>query len=295
MKTGLIFASGAALLCVAVLAEDDVPPVQGGRTYVQYQVEMAKARHPEIQSIVVSGLRDKTKDNVILGSTLGAAAVFRKVPPDPVKDAPIKDTAGPSKDGSQYIVREAFLSNTDHRLGTTEIRFARKPGQDTNRLLAIAKSVQSEMRRATLSAKNAIDPYPYDAAFTDNTYAQALTEKLTLAHPELLVMMIHATPPGKTTNVVIGSNIGRLGKLADEDDLRVIDKGSTNLELGADGDRFETELPLNDASGKRIGALGLVFAFRAGQDKEAIHAQGRAIRDELAKQIPNNAALFAPR
>ena len=107
-------------------------------------------------------------------------------------------------------------------------------------------------------------------------------------------MMIHATPPGGKYNVIIGSNIGRFGKKADEDDLRVIDKGSTNLEVGGDNDRFETELPLLDRSGKRIGALGLVFAYKPSDDKEAIHRHGLAIRDEVARGIPNNAALFRP-
>ena len=149
------------------------------------------------------------------------------------------------------------------------------------------------MAKATLSAKNAADPWPFDRAFGPDTYAQSLTMKTVAAHPDLLVMMIHATPPGGKRNVIIGSNIGRFGKAADEDDLRVIDHGSTNLELGGDNDRFETELPLNDATGHRIGALGLVFPFKPGDDKEALHRKGLAIRDEVATAIPNSAALFA--
>jgi iron complex outermembrane receptor protein len=290
MKIGLLLATSAALVATAAIADDYIPPVVGGRTWTQHLVEAAKAHHREIQSIVVTGLRDQTKDYVVLGSTLGETTVFGKAP-----IAADKDSAMPSKDGQQFVVRKSFLSNSDHRLGTIELRFPYKTGQATAGLEAVAKAVQAELRLSTLSAKNAIDPYPYDAAYSDNTYAQVLTENTVRAHPDLLVMMIHATPPGKPKNVIIGSNIGRFGKEADEDDLRVIDKGSTNLEVGGDKDRFETELPLNDASGKRIGALGLVFPYHEGQDKEALHAHGRAIRDEIAKGIPNNAALFAPR
>jgi len=36
------------------------------------------------------------------------------------------------------------------------------------------------------------------------------------------------------------------------------------------GRRFEAELPLNDSRGKRIGALGVVFNYRPGEDKEAL-------------------------
>ncbi len=288
MKYATILLASAVAIATPALAEDYVPPVVGGQTYVQHQVEAAKARHRGIVSITVTGAHDKTKENVIFGSTSGAAMVFRQVP------VAAADGAAPSQDKRSFIVREAFLSSSNHRLGTIEIRFAYRPGQPIAPLLAAAKAVQSELRRATLSAKNAIDPYPYDAAFGPNTRAQALTEAMVKAHPELLVMMIHATPPGKTKNVVIGSNIGRFGKEADEDDLRVIEQGSTNLEVGGDEDRFETELPLLDASGARIGALGLVFSYRAGADKEAIHTRGIALRDELAKQIADNAALFAP-
>ena len=289
MKYALALMVSATALPSLALADDYIPPVIGGRTYVQHQVEAAKTRHSEITSIIVTGLRDKTKDNVILGSTAGAASVFRKVP---LAEA---DEAAPSKDGHHFVVHEAFLSSSNHRLGTLEVTFAYRAGQPTTKLLAIAKTVQTDLKLATLSAKNAIDPYPYDPGYSPDTRAQALTEQMVAAHPDLIVMMIHSTPPGKLKNVVIGSNIGRLGKEADEDDLRVIEHGSTNLEVGGDEDRFETELPLLDSKGTRIGALGLVFAFHPGDDKEAIHAHGLAIRDELARSIPDSKALFAHR
>ena len=119
-----------------------------------------------------------------------------------------------------------------------------------------------------------------------DTYAQRLVDETMRAHPELLVFAIHATPPGEKVNIIAGSNIGRIGKAADEDDARVIDKGQTNLEVAEGGERFEVELPLNDAHGKRIGALGTVFAYHAGSDKAALQARAIAIRDELARKIP---------
>ena len=50
-------------------------------------------------------------------------------------------------------------------------------------------------------------------------------DKTLAAHPELIILAIHATPPGSKTNVILGSNIGRIGKAADDDDLRVINQG----------------------------------------------------------------------
>ncbi len=265
----------AAIVPVAVLADDETPPVVGGHTYVQHQIVVAKARYPAIAAITVEGRREKGDGVIVLGSTAHIATVMTPV-------------VHPAPDGTTgATVREAFVSSSGHRLGTIEITF--KGPADA----ATAAAVQSDLAKATLSAKNAADPWPFDPAFGPGTYAQKLTMKTVDRHPELLVMMIHATPPAGKRNVIIGSNIGRFGKAADEDDLRVIDKGSTNLELGGDKDRFETELPLNDAKGHRIGALGLVFPFKAGDDKEALHRKGLAIRDEVAAAIPDSPALFA--
>ena len=44
------------------------------------------------------------------------------------------------------------------------------------------------------------------------TYAQHLVEAELAAHPQVLVMAIHAVPEGGKDNVIIASNIGRIGK-----------------------------------------------------------------------------------
>lgn len=272
----------AALTPTMVLADDVTPPVIGGHTYVQRQLVVAQQRYPAIAAITVEAKREKGDGTIVLGSTKDIARVMTPVA------SPAAD--GTTRSGVQTTVREAFNSSSGHRLGTIEIVF--RGGTDKANA-ATAAAIQAAMARATLSAKNAADPWPFDPAFGPDTYAQTLTNKTVARHPDLLVMMVHATPPGGKRNIIIGSNIGRFGKAADEDDLRVIEKGSTNLELGSDGDRFETELPLNDVRGQRIGALGLVFPFKVGDDKEALHRRGIAIRDEVAAEISSNAALFA--
>ena len=278
-----------ALVAGAALADDDVPPVVGGHTYAQHLIEGIKARHPEIRAILVEGQRDGMKGEYVLGATAARQSVFH-----PVSNAKAAMGGKLLADGSAYVVRTPYFSSTDHRIGTLIVTFAHKKDAPTARLDVIARTVAADMARVTLSAKNAGDPYPYDPAYGPNSYAQTLTERTIKSHPELLVVMLHATPPGKDKNVIIGSNIGRFGKLADDDDLRVIDKGETNLEIAGDHDRFETEVPLNDASGTRIGALGLVFKSDGHTDKEVMRQRGLAIRDEIARAIPNSAALFGP-
>ena len=193
-----------------------------------------------------------------------------------------------------YVTRRAFSSNTGHRLGTIITTF--NDASPSKAHDHTADAIAADLARVMLSGKNAVDPYPYDAKWTPNTYAQQLTEQIVANNPRLLVVMVHATPPSGGPNIVIGSNIGRFGKVADEDDLRIINTGATNLEVAGEGDdRYETALPLNDASGRQIGALGLVFHLKSPADKPMLEAQGRKIRDQLATRIPNNAALFQPR
>lgn len=285
MHRALVVSFATLVACSsAALADDETPPVVGGKTYVQHQILAAKIRHPEIAEITVVGKGPDGKASVVLGSTASVRNVFK---------AAQEPSDGSAVAGPYYVVREPFISSTAHRLGTIEIKFRNRRGGEAH-LTKVAQEVQATMARDTLSAKNAADPYPFDPKFGPTTYAQKLTERTVAVHPDLLVMMIHATPPGGAYNVIIGSNIGRFGKKADEDDLRVIEKGSTNLEVGGDNDRYETELPLLDRSGKRIGALGLVFGLKPDTNKEALHQHGLAIRDEVARDIPDNAALFKP-
>jgi hypothetical protein len=267
-----------ACACAApALAEEEIPPVVGGHTWTQHRLEGLVRAHPQVAWIRVEGRTEGADRDLVFGDTRAIGSV-------------LKPAHGDRPTGPWHLIRKPFLNNSGHEIGSVLIAF-RKPEKSNT---VAADRIAATLARSTLSAKNAVDPWPYSARFRGDRYAQKLVDRFVAAHPELLVMMIHATPPAAKTNIVIGSNIGRIGKAADEDDLRVIEKGSTNLEVADSGDRFETELPLNDASGKRIGALGLVFKLGPSDDKDALHARGRAIRDALAREIPDNAALFAP-
>jgi hypothetical protein len=125
-------------------------------------------------------------------------------------------------------------------------------------------------------------------------YAQELVDRTVASDPSLKVVVMHVTPPKAEGNVIIASNIGRIGKPGDEDDLRVIETGKPNLEVGHGGERYEVELPLRDASGATIGALGLVWGYRKGQDAAPFLRRAERIRDGLARRILNTANLMDP-
>ena len=135
---------------------------------------------------------------------------------------------------------------------------------------------------------------PLHAQIPVKLYAQELVDRTVAKNPDLLVAVMHVTPPGGADNVIIASNIGRIGKLGDEDDMRVINTGKPNLEVAHGGNRYEVELVLRDVAGETIGALGLVWPYKAGQDKAPFEKKANQIRDGLAKRILNAANLMDP-
>jgi len=124
--------------------------------------------------------------------------------------------------------------------------------------------------------------------------AQKLVDEALAKHPEVVIIAMHVAPPHTSDYVIIASNIGRIGKKADEDDMRVINTGKSNLEINKTGNHFEVELVLQDQSGKTIGAAGIVFNYKPGDDKARYEKIAEQIRDEWKRQLPNRESLFQP-
>ena len=135
---------------------------------------------------------------------------------------------------------------------------------------------------------------PLHAQLPVKSYGQELVDQVVAKTPGLLVIVFHASPPNIPNHPIIASNIGRIGKVADEDDMRVINTEKSNLEVAHGGMRFEVELVLRDVAGNNIGALGLVFPYKSGVDKKALEKKAIGIRDWLAGRILNVGSLVEP-
>src|SRR5258708_34794582 len=99
-----------------------------------------------------------------------------------------------------------------------------------------------DTREAAAAGLRTVDPKEMDPDYKmDAKFAQKLVDEALTKHPEVILLAIHAGAPKYD---IIASNFGRIGKLGDEDDLRVINKGTKNLELNKAGTHFEDELPL---------------------------------------------------
>src|SRR5579859_7265980 len=157
----------------------------------------------------------------------------------------------------------------------------------------VAGSAQ-EIREQAIAGMRKVDPKEMDPTYTKPApYAQKLVEDALAKHPEVILIAIHAQPPGHK-NLIVASNFGRIGKIGDEDDLRCIRTGKSNLELNSTGKHFEDELILLDSAGKTVGALGVVYNYKPGDDKAALAKLAKQVRDEMKAKLPSKAALFGP-
>ena len=133
-----------------------------------------------------------------------------------------------------------------------------------------------------------------------NNFAQQLIDEASAKHPDVVIMAIHAKSPADPAYPIIawfgptGGKV-RIGKKADDDDMRVVNKGTENLEVNATGDRFEVEMPLKDVNGKTVGALAVVYPYKNGDDKKEMQRKAEQIRDEMQPKISSAAKLDQPR
>ena len=126
--------------------------------------------------------------------------------------------------------------------------------------------------------------------------AQQLVNELMAKYPELVVVGLHATVPGAKVETMIATNLDRVGKVDDDDDIAVATEHKTILAPNMkDPAKFEVQVPLKDTAGNFIGAsCGLVFKYKAGEDEVQMHIKALAMRDWLARKTPNLAALLQP-
>src|ERR1700676_4253891 len=138
--------------------------------------------------------------------------------------------------------------------------------------------------RAALLLLASVLALPLHAQLPVKSYGQELVDQMVARNPGLLVIVFHVSPPNVANYPIVASNIGRIGKLADDDDMRVITTEKSNLEVAHGGSRFEVELVLRDVTGANLGALGLVFPYKNGDDKKALEKKAIGIRDWLGER-----------
>jgi hypothetical protein len=128
----------------------------------------------------------------------------------------------------------------------------------------------------------------------DRIYAQRLVDELAARHPELVRIGMHVTPPNKPDNIIIACNMSdRIGLKSDPEDLKAMKSGQPVVLK--EGGNFDVTLPLHDAAGKAIGAIGLTFRSLPGEQSEGAARRAQAMAHEIEKQIASTNQLFEQR
>ncbi|HLJ39063.1 MAG TPA: hypothetical protein VKT54_11710 [Steroidobacteraceae bacterium] len=280
--------------CFALGASATQAAAIPGSTYGHELLLAVSRANPQLLAASISARPPKAAEAVVVASTDPQAALGRSDAADLAASASATPVPAVSPSGERLEVRLPLHDVSGDTIGTLHLSYAYQPGGDRAALERRAESVRDFLQRRISHAANLLDPYPFEPDAPSHTYAQQLVDEFLERYPQIEILAIHATPPDSDYNIIAGSNIGRLGKKADNDDMRCVFTGKPNLELNSSGKRFESEMQLHDRAGTVIGAVGVVFAYRKGDDKEALHERAEKIKAELEKRIPDSAALFRP-
>lgn len=259
-------------------------PVIGAQSYGQDLVNRVVAAHHNVTALTlyVAPPGEKTMS---IASTSGRTGL---APTPTAAEALSSGRAHWRYHAGRLEAAMPMLDVSGHKAGVMTLTLN---GRDGRALRREALQIRAFLKRNTSYAANLVQKALWDPRLSLNSYAQKLVDEALARHPNVLIMAIHAATPKNAIPEILGSNIGRIGKKDDSDDARVVNRGETNLENNTDLHRYEVELPLDDAAGKRIGALGVVFPLTKATNEKALHREAIRIRDELARRIPSAAKL----
>jgi hypothetical protein len=280
----------AAVLCGAAsagLAADRAPQIYGQELLLR----VAKSDPTIVSATIIATPAASGHDVVIASTDVGRIGQEASAADQASIKAGKTDVAVVAA-SKRIAIRLPLTDVSNDPIGLLSLEYA--PGGDSSQLQHSAERTRDTLHRRISHLANLSDPYPYDPQAPIGTYAQQLVDAVVEAHPEIEIFAIHATPPDSDYNIIAGSNIGRIGKKADNDDMRVVYTAKPNLEVNATGKRFEVETQLHDHAGHVIGAMSAVYGYKDGDNKEALHASANKIERELAAKIPDSASLFKP-
>ena len=276
----------------AVPSPEPVP----GETYAQYLVDSIVARHAELVELDLHAAAPGSAQRGIVAAKTRARV---GKPSDPDDDAVLRSgepRVEINRRGDQNVEVELQVFDIYKQpIGVAEFTFPYPPGTDEQALVGIAAQYRDEMGRRILDLAALFEPVQLDPRVPAHRYPQFLVDDTLGRHPEIEVIVFHArTPQTGTGYPIVASNIGRIGKPADESDLEVIRTDKPHSAADASGRRFESKVPLRDATGATLGAIAVIFPYRATSNGAVLESQAEKIAAELRPRIATVAALDAP-
>src|SRR5487761_834548 len=123
------------------------------------------------------------------------------------------------------------------------------------------------------------------------SFAQKLVEQTHAQHPEATEIGI-VTVSARGCRTIASTDSKDIGEKCEAEDSAPMKTGKPYVEKEKDG--YDISLPLHDAAGKVIGAVGIEFKLEAGQTAANMTEKAEQIAGEMEKQIPSKAALSKP-
>ncbi len=113
-----------------------------------------------------------------------------------------------------------------------------------------------------------------------------------VAHPEITGLEVAATKSDQEgCKTIAATEAKEVGEKCDKDEFTAIKTNKPFVEK--EKDEFDVTLPLHDSSGKVMATAGMDFKA-AGQSKQTVTRQAKAIAAELEKRFTAKEQLFEP-
>ncbi len=261
-------------------------PVKG---YGQELVDQVVARNPGLLVIVFHASPLGTRDYPIVASNIGR--IGKPADEDDMRVITTEKTnLEVAHGGTRFEVELVLRDVTGSNIGALGLVFPYKTGDDKVQLEKRAVGIRDWLAGRILDAPSLVDPFPYEPLATTKTHAQKLVDDLLSKHPDVITLALHVTPPKGKDNIIVASNFGRIGKKADNDDMKAM-SGEPIAGAVAQGRRYSVELALRDATNKTIGALSVGFRNGGGEDARSFLSKAQSLRDEMQKRIPTLESL----
>jgi hypothetical protein len=256
------------------------------KSYGQELVDQVVARNPGLLVIVFHASPPNVANYPIIASNIGR--IGKIADDDDMRVITTEKTnLEVAHGGSRFEVELVLRDVAGTNLGPLGLVFPYKNGDDKKALEKKAIGIRDWLARRILNGANLVEHHPYEPLATTKTHAQKLVDDTLSRHQDLIVLAMHVAPPKATDNIIVASNFGRIGKKADDDDMKVISSGEPIVGVYGEGKRYGVELPLRDATNKTIGALSVGFRYKSSDDERAFLSKAEKVRDELQKRIPS--------
>jgi hypothetical protein len=133
-------------------------------------------------------------------------------------------------------------------------------------------------------------------AADNKIFAQKLVTELTAANPDLMAIGLHGMPPGGKDQVIIAQTDDIIGRKDSGGDLEVFNQDELKIYPGTLGGkpRMKVMVAYRDGAGQKLGLVVLSFKPGPGVTAFSVHVRTNAILAEIAKKVPNAAALYQP-